>query len=749
MRKSVLLYLILLVLSVSAQPVSEQEALQKARNFLKGKNFVNNAQLTRSVTANPYKHLYIFNAEDNGGFVIVSGDSRAREILAYSEEGHIDFDQMPDNMKWWIGLYDKSIASISAADMPTAQASAPRRASKADVTPMMSYSWKQGSPYNSYCPSNCLAGCVPLSIAQMLAFHRYPATLPALNGYKDNNGNNLEALSSRGVDYSNLNADDAAWLVRYAGQAIRANYGQSATIALGGYIPGVLANTFGYGKGVHNEYRQAYNANDWDDLLYKELSEGRPFILSGQVNYDINNGHTFICHGYSQGYYAVNWGWGGTCNGYFAMSAMIGNGVDYSTDLAACIGISTSTVTNNCADFSMNKMVVASGTQLSRTSSSYGFNNVRFAWKLRNSYMTAASYELALAINKPDNSWDLLCTFTANTYDPTQSPYAETVVNIGSKYGDGTYRITMLYKKPDESNWHPCQGLTWRYVEAVISGNTITFTNYPQYDPPYQTGTYPDYPYNPGNPDDPDDPVISGPTEDVLFDYTMGELKKKEGRGVGFIVDWTALSTAMYSHLNMNETQFFDNFWVDCFSDDYEVPEADARYVSPYAYNYNHDGSQGVNNYDMLIFNFGDDIFGNHGKLPTGEDALYAEPESDYIAISSYYPYLENYGKHIIYFEIPAKNLETLCEGQNSPITFTRWLRFAAKTNDVGYSTAPFRYLWLKVSMQIAWDGSGSNGITTVDADKSAPVYYNLRGQRLTSPQKGINIINGKKVLIR
>ena len=134
MRKSVLLYLILLVLSVSAQPVSEQEALQKARNFLKGKNFVNNAQLTRSVTANPYKHLYIFNAEDNGGFVIVSGDSRAREILAYSEEGHIDFDQMPDNMKWWIGLYDKSIASISAADMPTAQASAPRRSPTTALT---------------------------------------------------------------------------------------------------------------------------------------------------------------------------------------------------------------------------------------------------------------------------------------------------------------------------------------------------------------------------------------------------------------------------------------------------------------------------------------------------------------------------------------------------------------------------------------------------------------------------------------
>jgi len=32
--------------------------------------------------------------------------------------------------------------------------------------------------------------------------------------------------------------------------------------------------------------------------------------------------------------------------------------------------------------------------------------------------------------------------------------------------------------------------------------------------------------------------------------------------------------------------------------------------------------------------------------------------------------------------------------------------------------------------------------------DASAPIY-NLRGQRLTAPQKGINIIAGKKVVVK
>ena len=152
MRKSLLsvLMLLVLVIGTNAQPISEQEALQKAQQFLQGKNIVSSqGHLRRAAKAHPYKHLYLFNAEDNGGFVIVSGDSRARDILAYSEEGSLDYDEMPDNMKWWLGLYDESIANIPADYEPVKETDL-RRASKADVAPMMNYSWKQKSPFNYY-----------------------------------------------------------------------------------------------------------------------------------------------------------------------------------------------------------------------------------------------------------------------------------------------------------------------------------------------------------------------------------------------------------------------------------------------------------------------------------------------------------------------------------------------------------------------------------------------------------------------
>ncbi len=51
--------------------------------------------------------------------------------------------------------------------------------------------------------------------------------------------------------------------------------------------------------------------------------------------------------------------------------------------------------------------------------------------------------------------------------------------------------------------------------------------------------------------------------------------------------------------------------------------------------------------------------------------------------------------------------------------------------------------------------GDGDQQTTYIDAieverscDRSAEGIFNVNGQRLSAPQKGINIVNGKKVLV-
>ena len=52
-------------------------------------------------------------------------------------------------------------------------------------------------------------------------------------------------------------------------------------------------------------------------------------------------------------------------------------------------------------------------------------------------------------------------------------------------------------------------------------------------------------------------------------------------------------------------------------------------------------------------------------------------------------------------------------------------------------------------SMRIIIDGE-TTGIRSVDNAKAADgIYYNLAGQRLAAPQKGVNILNGRKVIIK
>ena len=115
--KKVLLLVLTLALGTSlyAKKVTRQEALQKAQLFM------NNMQLTlsgksysRSQGIIDSQGYYIFNVENNGGFVIVAADDRIPEILGYSEKGNIDIQHLPCNMEWLLSCYEHIIDSLNA-----------------------------------------------------------------------------------------------------------------------------------------------------------------------------------------------------------------------------------------------------------------------------------------------------------------------------------------------------------------------------------------------------------------------------------------------------------------------------------------------------------------------------------------------------------------------------------------------------------------------------------------------------------
>ena len=115
-------------LMATADPIGKQAALYTAQSFMlaKGKvidNVQNPFNAARRGAAqnteedNPY--YYVFNAGNDGGYVIVSGDDRTEPILGYVDHGTFDPDDIPENMRSWLQLYADQIKYIVENEMLT------------------------------------------------------------------------------------------------------------------------------------------------------------------------------------------------------------------------------------------------------------------------------------------------------------------------------------------------------------------------------------------------------------------------------------------------------------------------------------------------------------------------------------------------------------------------------------------------------------------------------------------------------
>lgn len=78
-------------------------------------------------------------------------------------------------------------------------------------------------------------------------------------------------------------------------------------------------------------------------MIREELDARFPLIYDGQSTKD--GGHAFVCDGYdANGLFHINWGWGGSSNGYFQLSVLDdnGDGIGFSEGQGAILHIRSS-----------------------------------------------------------------------------------------------------------------------------------------------------------------------------------------------------------------------------------------------------------------------------------------------------------------------------------------------------------------------------------------------------------------------
>ena len=379
-KLTLLLACILSATGLFAQHVTEEQALQKAHAFMQGKvmNNVggrNNAPakpraMKRVAQATGSDALYMFNVEDNGGFVIVSGDERTEAILGYSTEGNIDPQTMPENMRAWLKGYEEQIKAIPEG----AKASSHTPATFMPIEPLIKTMWGQDWPFNLQTPvidgKHCVTGCIATTMAQIMNYWQYPAatqeTIPSWRGldevavgtainwtlladvyeYEENFLGNPNYSDEFGqmIAFQTTSAqrDAVANLMKMCGMSVQMDYGveESGASVVAPIL--ALSKYFGYQNEIRYVSQRNYTCDNWERLIYSELSQNRPVMYGGSCDPTklinlLDGAHSFIVDGYSEaGYFHFNWGWDGGRNGYFLLTAH-----DFNYDMAcsAIVGI--------------------------------------------------------------------------------------------------------------------------------------------------------------------------------------------------------------------------------------------------------------------------------------------------------------------------------------------------------------------------------------------------------------------------
>lgn len=388
--KKILFFLAIVVVafSMSAAPVDQATAAKWAGEFLSyghktGKLMIPNGSKLELKKAEPSRvtgagAVYYIYTTDNS-YVVVTGDDRAEQILAYGDYA-LDIQNMPPGMMDMLAQYKDEIEYLQKN--PTLKVNpivSPRNTPSlkaASVGPLLTCNWDQNAPFWNECHFGgyqCYTGCPATSAAMVFYYWKYPNDpVPAMPGYEsqifysgwgsiDYNHDPMPSLTfawdNMIDDYTGGYTDEqgaaVAALMHYIGHAEHMVYGTSSSGGSGLSVDsmGNIRDAFllcGFDQETTrlvkktSDYQDGttlYSDAEWAEILQEELFAGRPIVFCAVST--SGGGHAFNVDGYDSDInkYHVNFGWSGIDNDWLALNAFKGQGSTYNVYQQMIIGI--------------------------------------------------------------------------------------------------------------------------------------------------------------------------------------------------------------------------------------------------------------------------------------------------------------------------------------------------------------------------------------------------------------------------
>ena len=371
MRKGIFLLAISFSLFVSLAATAHKLPPEQVRH--NAQQFANRLVEGRAAQLKEVKiplvsQLTAYNIE-GGGYVIASGDERTRPILAYSRTGNIEPADLPEGLRYWLDEYESQIAQLGNTTLEEMQNAYTPQAALPDfpdtVAQMLVTAWTQYRyGYNSMAPYDSViaadstmtrfdgrptVGCMALAMAQVMRYWQFPTHGVGSHSYTHEGEYECWRYGTLSADFANATYDYAhmpyklndsssaaevtavATLASHCGISCNMMYNSDCAGSSGAQLATALSGLqhyFHYSPNAHQEMKQYYGSTTWVEMLKQDLSNGRPVLYCGQsyrndADSTVAGGHAFVFDGYdAHNYFHVNWGWHGSCDGYYSLDVL-------------------------------------------------------------------------------------------------------------------------------------------------------------------------------------------------------------------------------------------------------------------------------------------------------------------------------------------------------------------------------------------------------------------------------------------
>lgn len=335
-----------------------------AQNWLQDaaqKGLVDSAELNSlsPLGLNEDESLFQLGRFGNDGWMLLSSDDLLLPVVGFGNglAGELP-EALRDRLEMEAAMVAGSNATSSAAAssewsrLVNYQAEATRSmpATNNDVEALITAEYHQGTGWNSYCPEDpagpdghTYVGCVAVALGQVMSYWNWPQTGIGDECYPhDVYGTICADFGSTTYDWNAMSdqgaTDATAQMLFHAGVSVDMYYGVAGgSSSQTSRTVGALINHFQYEQAATMYWRMSFSDAEWHDLLNDELASGRPMIYRGQGS---AGGHCFNVDGVQDStWYHVNWGWGGSYNGYFLLDDMSPGNWTFNSYQGAVVGI--------------------------------------------------------------------------------------------------------------------------------------------------------------------------------------------------------------------------------------------------------------------------------------------------------------------------------------------------------------------------------------------------------------------------